>query len=45
VVIILLTEAKTTRGNYSTYRGKDNEGKTKKAFAEELAPYILEDMV
>jgi hypothetical protein len=35
----------TTRGNYSTHRGKDNEGKTKKAFAEELTPYIIEDMV
>jgi hypothetical protein len=30
-------------GNYATYRGKDNEGKTKKAFAEELAKKMAEE--
>jgi hypothetical protein len=33
----------TTHGNYATYRGKDNEGKTKKAFAVELAKKMAQE--
>jgi hypothetical protein len=33
----------TTHGNYATYRGKDNEGKTRKAFAEEPAKNMAEE--
>jgi hypothetical protein len=33
----------TTHGNDATYRGKDNEGKTKKAFAVELAKKMAEE--
>jgi hypothetical protein len=33
----------TTPGNYATCRGKDNEGKTKKAFAKELADKMAEE--
>jgi hypothetical protein len=33
----------TTRGNYATYRGKDNEGKKEKAFAEDLTKKMAEE--